>query len=62
MRALGLGLAPARLAQHLDMADGLVDGCFEIVEIDRLGQEVERAAVHRGADIAHVAVGGDDDG
>ena len=62
MRALGLGLAAARLAHHLDMADGLVDGHFEIAEIDRLGQEIERAAVHRGADVAHVAIGRDDDG
>ncbi len=62
MRALGLGLAAARLAHHLDMTDGLVDGHFEIAEIDRLGQEVERAAVHRGADVAHVAIGRNDDG
>src|SRR5579883_3426225 len=50
------------LAQHLDMADGLVDGGLEIGEIDRLGEEVERAAVHGCADVAHVAIGGDDDG
>ena len=62
MGPLGLGLTAARLAHHLDMPDGLVDGHFEIAEIDRLGQEIERAAVHRGADVAHVAVGGNDDG
>src|ERR1700681_4809904 len=28
--ALGLGLAAARLAHHFDMADGLVDGHFEV--------------------------------
>ena len=62
VRALGFGLTAARLAHHLDVADGLVDGHFEIAEIDRLGQKIERAAVHRGADVAHVAIGGDDDG
>src|SRR5713226_8447768 len=49
----------ARLAHHLDMTDGLVDRGFEIGKINRLGQEIERAAVHRGADIAHIAIGGD---
>ena len=62
VRALGLELAAARLAHHLDMADSLVDRHFEVAEIDRLGEEIERAAVHRGADIAHVTIGGDDDG
>ena len=40
----------------------LVDGQFEIAEIDRLGQKIERSTVHRGADIVHVAIGRDDDG
>ncbi len=62
MSAFGLGLAAARIAHHLDMTDGLVDGQFEVAEIDRLGQEIERAAVHRGSDVAHVAIGRDDDG
>src|SRR6266446_1748836 len=57
-----LSPAAARLAHHLDMTNGLVDGHFEIAEIDRLGQKIERAAVHRDADVAHVAIGGDDDG
>src|SRR5713101_3726158 len=51
--ALGFGLAAPRFPHHLDMTDGLVDGHFEIAEIDRLGQKIERAAVHRGADVAH---------
>ncbi len=62
MRPLGLRLPPPRLAQHLDMPNGLGDRRFEIAEIDRLGQEIERAAVHRGADIGHVAISRDDDG
>ena len=62
MRALGLSLAAACLAHHLDVADGLVDGHFEIAEIDRLGQKIERASIHRGTDVAHVAIGGNDDG
>ncbi len=62
MRALGLGLAAPSFAQCLDVAHGLVDGGFKIAKIDRLGQEIERATIHRGADIAHVAIGRNDDG
>jgi hypothetical protein len=39
VRALGFGLAAARVAHHLDMTDGLVDGHFEVAEIDRLCQK-----------------------
>jgi hypothetical protein len=56
------GLAASRVAHHLDMTDSLIDGHFEITKIDRLGQEIKRAAIHRGTDVAHVAVGGNDDG
>ena len=31
------------------------------MQIDRLGDEIEGAAVHRGAQIGHVAIGRDDD-
>ena len=62
MGPLGLRLPPPRLAQDLDMPNGLGDRRLEIKKIDRLGQEIERAAVHRGADIGHVAIGRDDDG
>ena len=41
---------------------GLLDGDLEILEVDGLDQEVEGAAVHGHADVARVAVGGDDDG
>ena len=44
------------------MGDRLAHGGLEVGEVDRLGQEVEGAAVHRGADIGHVAVGRDDHG
>ena len=60
--ALRFGLAASRIAHHLDMADGLVDGHFEVTEIDRLGQEIKRTAVHRGTDVAHVAIGRNNDG
>src|SRR5580692_8326649 len=50
-------LSAAGLAHHLDVTDGLGDGHFEVAEIDRFGQEIERAAVHRRADVAHVAIG-----
>ena len=62
MRPLGLRLPPPRLAQDFDMPNGLGDRRFEVEKIDGLGQEIERAAVHRGADIGHVAIGRDDDG
>ncbi len=62
MRALGFGLAAARLAQRFDVAQRLGDGGFQIGEIDRFGDEIEGAAIHRGADIGHVAIGRHDDG
>ena len=62
MCPLGLRLAPPRIAQDFDVPDGLVDGRFEIEEIDRFGQEIERAAVHRDTNIGNVAIGRDDDG
>ena len=51
-----------RLAQSFDVPQCLGDGGFQIAEIDRLGDEIERAAIHRGADIRHVAIGRHDDG
>ena len=62
MRAFGGKLAAPRLAQDADMANGLGDRRFEIDEVDRLGDEIERAAVHRRPDIRHVAVRGHDHG
>ena len=44
------------------MPDCLRDSCLKIPEVDRLGQEIECAAVHGGADVGHVAVGRHDDG
>ena len=35
---------------------------FKVGEVDRLGQKIEGAAIHGGADIAHIAVGRNDDG
>ena len=51
-----------RLLHRVDVVQGLVDGDFQVVEVDRLGYEVEGAPVHGGADVLHVTVGGDDDG
>src|SRR5665213_3700024 len=45
------------VAQPLDVVDRLAPGEFEVAEIHRLGHEVEGAAVHRGAQIRHVAIG-----
>ena len=44
------------------MGDRLAQRGLEVGEIDRLGEEVEGAAVHRRADIGHVAVGRNDHG
>lgn len=45
-----------------DVGDGFVDGGVEVVEIDGLGDEVEGAFIHGGADVFHVAIGGYHDG
>ena len=44
------------------MPQGPVDSDLQVLEIDGLGDEIERAAVHRGANVFHVAVCGDYDG
>ena len=62
VRPLRGRLTRARVAQGRDMRDRLADGRLEIGEVDRLRQEVERAPVHRRADIRHVAVSRDDHG
>ena len=61
LRALGSGALAFDLAQFADVVEGLADRDLEIVEIDRLGDEIEGAAVHCGAQICHVAIGRDDD-
>ena len=60
--ALGRRLPTLGFAQHLDMADRLFNRGLEIGEVDRLRQEIEGPAIHRGADIGHVAIGRDDHG
>ena len=62
MRALGFRLALTRVLEMGDMGDRLADRGLEVGKVNRLGQEVERAPVHGGADIGHVAVGRDDHG
>jgi hypothetical protein len=37
--------------------EGLGDGGLQVLEIDRFGHEIKSAAVHGGADVAHVAIG-----
>ena len=46
----------------LDVLEGAVHGDPQVFEVHGLGDKVERAAVHRGADVLHVAVGGNDHG
>ena len=58
------GLATRPLALVLEMIEqgldgghqGLGDRHLEIGEVDRLGEKIERAAIHRGADIGHILV------
>ena len=49
------------LTQVFDLVQGLAYRCFEIGHVDRFGDKVECAAVHGGANVAHVAVSRDDD-
>ncbi len=62
MRAFGRRLSFAGVLEGGDMGDRLSDGRLEVGEIDRLGEEVERAPVHRSADVRHVAISRDDHG
>ena len=59
-RPLGVGALPVEPAYVGDGLERLVDGDLEVIEVDRLGDEIEGAAVHGGADVGHVAVGRDD--
>ncbi len=61
MRPFGLRLPPPRFPQGLDMPNSLGDRRFEISKINRLGQEIERTAVHRGANVGDVTIGRDND-
>ena len=54
---LDLAALGCPLRRGLDVADRSRDRRFEVGEVDRLGQEIERAAIHGGADVGHVAVG-----
>src|SRR4029077_5922625 len=54
--ALGDQLPMPGFAQYLDVANGLSDSGLEISEINWLRHKVERAAIHRGADITHIAI------
>ena len=40
----------------LDLLDGLVNGPLQVVQVNRLGGEIEGAAVHGVADVVHVSV------
>ena len=54
-------MEPLDLTQLGYVGEGLADGDFEITEIDGLGDKIEGPPVHRGAQVGHVAIGGDDD-
>ncbi|MCY1241822.1 hypothetical protein D9M72_547440 [compost metagenome] len=60
MRPFGRALPTLCFAQRFHMVDGLANRRLQIGKIDRLRYKVVGAAVHRGADIGHVAVGGND--
>src|ERR1700722_9704701 len=62
MRALRFRLALARVVEGGDLGECLAERGLEVSKVNRLGQEGERPPVHGGADIRHVAIGGDDHG
>ena len=49
-------------AQRHQVLARLVDRDAQVREVDGLGDEVERPAIHRGTDVLHVSVRGHDDG
>ncbi len=53
---------PVCFAQLVQIIEGLLDGDLEVVEGDGFGDEIEGAEVHRGADVRHIAIGGNDHG
>src|SRR5215207_4888087 len=54
VRAFGGNLAAPRLAKNADMPDGFGDRRLKIDEVDWLGYEIERTAVHRRSNVRHV--------
>ena len=50
-----------RLPHLLHVVERLLNGDLEVAEVDRLGDEVEGAAIHGGADVLHVIIGRNDD-
>jgi len=49
-------------AQVVRVIQGLGDGLAEVLQINRLGLEIEGSAIHRHSDIRGVTVSGDDHG
>ena len=60
-RPLGRDAQTIDLTQLGDVGQRLADGDFEIAQIHRLGDKIKGAAIHRRAQIRHVAIGRDDD-
>src|SRR5262249_35538929 len=58
--SFGFCLLLPNITKIFYVPDRLGDGSFQIAEIDRFGDKVKCATVHRGANIAHVAIGRDD--
>ena len=50
-----------RLLPRLHVLQRALYRHLQVIEVEWLGNEVERTAVHRGADVLHVSVGRDDD-
>jgi hypothetical protein len=55
--AFGLCLSLPSLTQIFYVPNRLGDGGLQIAEIDRFGDKVKCATVHRRANISHVAIG-----
>src|SRR5215469_14261257 len=58
---LGRGSKPLAFAQFGNVVESLADRDFEVLQIDRLGHEVEGGHGSSSAQIGHVAVRRDDD-
>ena len=42
----------------IEVAHRPFNGDLQVREVNRLGDEIERTAIHRGADVLHIAIGG----
>ena len=61
-RPLGLDSCLERFLQNIELIQALLDRDDQVLKVDGLGHEVERAPVHGGANILQITIGRNDDG